>query len=93
MYGIIKHVVNKFFRQRIYRRILNEIQENKHKDAYDPDQEYVGPYVYKDGSSTVVTYDYSNADYDYFNQEYYTAVKNQKNANITTLTMMKPREP
>ena len=51
--------------------------------VYDEKQEYVGPYVYKDGSSTVVTYDYSNAEYDYFNQEYYTAVKDKTVANIT----------
>lgn len=37
--------------------------------AYDSMQEYVGPYVYKDGAKNVVTYDYSNAGYDYFNQE------------------------
>ena len=51
--------------------------------AYDKEQEYVGPYVYKDGGSIVVTYDYSNADYDYFNQEYYTAAKSLTSANIT----------
>lgn len=43
--------------------------------AYDPESEYMGPYVYKDGGDIVVTYDYSNADYDYFNQEYYTMTK------------------
>ncbi len=51
--------------------------------AYDAKQEYVGPYVYKEGNSTVVTYDYSNAEYDYFNQEYYMAVKDKTDANIT----------
>lgn len=51
--------------------------------AYDEKEEYVGPYVYKDGDSTVVTYDYSNAEYDYFNQEYYTVVKGTTVANIT----------
>jgi len=40
--------------------------------VYDAEQEYYGPYVYKDGDSTVTTWDYSNADYDYFSQEYYT---------------------
>ncbi len=39
--------------------------------VYDAQQEYVGPYIYKDGGSVVTTYDYSNAEYDYFNQEYY----------------------
>ncbi len=43
--------------------------------AYDPQSEYMGPYVYKDGGEIVVTYDYSNADYDYFTQEYYTMTK------------------
>ena len=34
--------------------------------AYDPKQQYYGPYVYKDGGSVVTTWDYSNAEYDYF---------------------------
>ena len=51
--------------------------------VYDENEKYVGPYVYKDGSSVVVTYDYSNAEYDYLNQEYYTEVKGQTGANIT----------
>lgn len=29
--------------------------------AYDSEEEYMGPYVYKDGDSTLTTYDYSNA--------------------------------
>nr|MCR5545389.1 Cache 3/Cache 2 fusion domain-containing protein [Lachnospiraceae bacterium] len=40
--------------------------------AYSPEAEYMGPYWYKDGDSIVETYEYSNAEYDYFNQEYYT---------------------
>lgn len=40
--------------------------------VYDKDQKYVGPYYFKDGDSAVCTMDYSNAEYDYFNQEYYT---------------------
>ncbi len=43
--------------------------------AYSASDEYMGPYVYKDGDSIVTTYDYSNAEYDYFNQEYYTQAK------------------
>ena len=39
--------------------------------AFDAKQEYLGPYIYKDGSELILTYDYSNAEYDYFNQEYY----------------------
>ena len=42
--------------------------------VYDTEREYVGPYVYKAGETPATTYDYSNAEYDYFNQEYYTNV-------------------
>ena len=38
-------------------------------------QEYVGPYWYKDGDDIVEDWQYSNADYDYFSQEYYTDAK------------------
>lgn len=51
--------------------------------AYDAAQQYMGPYVYKDGGSTVVTYDYSNAEYDYFSQEYYTMCVNATEAQFT----------
>lgn len=51
--------------------------------AFDPDEEYVGPYVYKDGDQTVVTYDYSNADYDYFSQDYYTIAESASEPVIT----------
>jgi methyl-accepting chemotaxis protein len=40
-------------------------------NVYDPSQKYVGPYMYRDGADITLTMDYSNADYDYFNQEYY----------------------
>ncbi|MCR5031228.1 MAG: methyl-accepting chemotaxis protein [Lachnospiraceae bacterium] len=40
--------------------------------VYDPAEKYIGPYWYKDGGSVVETWDYSNAEYDYFVQEYYT---------------------
>jgi methyl-accepting chemotaxis protein len=43
--------------------------------AYDAAQEYIGPYWYKDGDEIVETWDYSNAEYDYFTQEYYTIAK------------------
>ena len=43
--------------------------------AYDPEQQYVGPYWYMDGGSIVETWDYSNAEYDYLSQEYYTDAK------------------
>ena len=38
---------------------------------YDPAQKYYGPYVYPDGDNMVVTWDYSNADYDYFKYDWY----------------------
>lgn len=51
--------------------------------AFSAKEEYMGPYVYKDGNSMVVTYDYSNADYDYFTQEYYTMTKGAKAPKFT----------
>lgn len=51
--------------------------------VYDESQEYVGPYIYKDGNSIETTYDYSNAEYDYFSQEYYTVSKTAKEPVIT----------
>lgn len=44
--------------------------------AYDEKEKYIGPYIYKDGDSAVTTYDYSNAEYDYFAYEFYTNVSN-----------------
>ncbi len=44
-------------------------------NTVNPEEKYVGPYWYKDGGSIVETWDYSNAEYDYFNQEYYTNAK------------------
>ena len=35
-------------------------------NVYDSTQTYVGPYAYKDGEETVITYDYSNEEYNYF---------------------------
>ena len=43
--------------------------------VFDQNEMYIGPYWYKDGSSIVETWDYSNADYDYFNEEYYLNAK------------------
>ena len=51
--------------------------------VYDKTQEYMGPYVYKNGDSIDLIYDYSNADYDYFNQEYYIRAKASSTAIIT----------
>ncbi len=46
-------------------------------NKYDDKQIYVGPYVYKDGDTPILTYDYSNKYYDYLNKDYYKAVKGQ----------------
>ncbi len=51
--------------------------------AYDPEQQYYGPYVYKDGSDSVTTWEYSNSTYDYFNQEYYTNAMSSDGPMIT----------
>lgn len=51
--------------------------------AYDPKEEYMGPYVYKDGDTLVTTYDYSNAEYNYFEQGYYTMCVNAQGAQFT----------
>ncbi|MBR6380988.1 MAG: methyl-accepting chemotaxis protein [Lachnospiraceae bacterium] len=44
-------------------------------DAQYAGEQYVGPYWYRDGSSVVEDWEYSNAEYDYFVQEYYTNAK------------------
>ena len=51
--------------------------------VYDPEQMYMGPYWYKDGGSIVETYEYSNAEYDYFSQEYYTNAKSMQAGSAT----------
>lgn len=53
-------------------------------NVYDTTQKYMGPYWYKDGENTVLTYDYSNAEYDYFVQEYYTLAKDSDGQAIIT---------
>lgn len=51
---------------------------------FDKGEKYVGPYIYKDGDHPAVTYEYSNAEYDYFGYEWYqNAVKSQGNAIFT----------
>ena len=47
-------------------------------NVFDPSKPYMGPYWYKDGGEIVETYDYSNSEYDYFNQEYYLNAKSIK---------------
>ena len=44
-------------------------------NVFDENETYMGPYWYKDGDKIVETYEYSNADYDYFNQDYYKNAK------------------
>ncbi len=51
--------------------------------AFDAALEYFGPYIYKDGGQITVTYEYSNAEYNYFIQEYYLNAKNSTSAVIT----------
>ncbi len=50
---------------------------------YDKNQEYIGPYIYKDGDTIQKTNDYANAEYDYFSQEYYTLAKSAMKTIIT----------
>ena len=38
---------------------------------YDNTQKFIGPYVYKDGTTAVTTYEYSNEEYDYFSYDWY----------------------
>ena len=60
-------------------------------NTFDPNETYYGPYWMKnvdsngkwDGGDLSLIWDYSNAEYDYFNQEYYTNAKNLPNATIT----------
>ncbi len=51
---------------------------------YDSAQEYVGPYIYKDGETATVTMDYSTEKYDYFNQEYYSSTVDAKEEALFT---------
>ncbi len=51
--------------------------------AYDKDEKYVGPYVFKDGDKITTTYDYSNEEYNYFGQEYYAVAKSTGEAVFT----------
>ncbi len=53
-------------------------------NVYDASQKYVGPYFYKEDGKIVTTLDYSNAEYDYFNQEYYLNVANGTKEPVIT---------
>ncbi|MBQ7260861.1 MAG: methyl-accepting chemotaxis protein [Lachnospiraceae bacterium] len=50
---------------------------------YNRNQEYVGPYIFKDGNEITKTNEYANAEYDYFSQEYYTKAKSAMKTIIT----------
>ncbi len=59
-------------------------------NVYDKEKQFYGPYWYKnvvdgnwDGKDLIETWDYSNSEYDYFNQEYYQLSKTTKQAVIT----------
>ena len=59
-------------------------------NVFDENEKYYGPYWYKnvvdgkwDGADLIETWDYSNADYDYFSQEYYVNSKTATSAVIT----------
>lgn len=50
---------------------------------YDPNEKYVGPYAYKDGDTPVVTYQYSNAEYNYFSYDWYQNAFQNEGAAIS----------
>ncbi len=53
-------------------------------NVYAAGEKYVGPYWYKDGEEILLTYDYSNAEYNYFEQDYYTLAKEANGETIIT---------
>ena len=62
-------------------------------NAYNAAERYMGPYWYKDGDNIVETWEYSNAEYDYFSQEYYTnaaKMKEGRQQRLLILIMMNP---
>ena len=70
-------------------------------NAYDSAQKYYGPYKYKDGGNIKLTWDYSNAEYDYFKYDWYKKGLATDNiawsepfydevSKITMLTIAKP---
>lgn len=60
-------------------------------NVFDENEKYFGPYWYKnvdsngswDKGDLIETWDYSNAEYDYFSQEYYINAKSLPQATIT----------
>ena len=56
--------------------------------VFNASQQYVGPYWHRgNGNQIVETYEYSNAEYNYFNQDYY---KNAKNMSTEGATITDP---
>lgn len=51
--------------------------------VYDENEKYEGPYVYKDGDSAKITFDYSNAEYNYFDYEWYKNGKNSTERKVS----------
>lgn len=45
-------------------------------NKYDSKQRFVGPYVYKDGDTPILTYDRSQSSYDYVSRDFYKIVSN-----------------
>lgn len=55
--------------------------------VYTGNEEFMGPYIYKDNGKPILTYEYSNAEYNYFNYDWYKQGKNNKegSAHFTEL--------
>lgn len=49
--------------------------------VYNPEEKYVGPYTYKDGSSIKTTNEYSNENYNYFEYDWYKDALGSKKGN------------
>lgn len=53
-------------------------------NAFDGQKKYVGPYWYKTGDKINLTYEYSDEEYDYFNQDYYKLAANGSGEAVIT---------
>lgn len=47
-----------------------------HRISMNSKQRFVGPYVYKDGDTPILTYDRSQSSYDYVSRDFYKIVSN-----------------
>ncbi len=52
---------------------------------YDAQVKHYGPYIYKDGTNMVLTWDYSDGSYDYHSQDWYKAGLSTKESIAYTL--------